>query len=644
MRDLDYLKLLAREFPNQEACQSEIINLSAILGLPKGTEYFLSDIHGEDKAFTHLLRSASGIIRDKIELIYGEIMPEQEKSDLARLIYYPEREMRRLKNEGLLSEEWQRLTIHKLIRVCREVSRKYTRSKVRKKMPKGFAYIMDELMQADTSLPDKEVYYHNIVDSIITTGAANNFITALCDLVGKLCIDFLHIMGDMFDRGPRADLVMEEMMNYPALDITWGNHDIDWMGAFCGNESCMATCVRIAMRYNGFDVLQDGYGISLRELSDFAEKVYGNDPCEHFKPRIYDINKCDDVDPELTAKMQKAISIIQFKLEGQLIMKHPEYHMEKRLFLETIDKEKGTVTIEGKEYELLDKNFPTIDPADPYKLTDEERHLVDHLMLSFKHSVLLQKHIRFIYARGAMYHVINNNLLYHGCIPLTDEGDYIPLEYEGVHYTGRKMMDILNEIAIDAYRLPDGDPAKEKAVDFMWYIWCGETSPLFAKDKMATFENYFIADKEARSEKKNTYYRLYEDQELIKKILADFGADPEKGHIISGHVPVKEKAGEHPVKAGGKLFIIDGGLAKSFHSTTGIGGYTLIINSQAISLACHEVFEEGKEQTPKVDVIERFSPRVRVADTDNGKELQRQVSDLTQLLKAYQDGTIKETG
>ena len=642
MRDLDYLTLLGKEFPNKRACVREIINLNAILGLPKGTEYFFSDIHGEDQAFIHLLRSSSGIIRTKISELFGQLMPEEDQLALANLIYYPERVLHKERHENKNLREWQKINIYRLIKVCRLVSSKYTRSKVRKKMPKDYAYILEEMLQEDGNQPDKQVYYQKIIDTIVSTDAGSSFIIELCDLIHKLTIDSLHIIGDIFDRGPHADLVMEELMKYNDVDIQWGNHDVEWMGAACGNEACICNVLRIATSYNNFDVLEDGYGINLRALSMFAQKTYAKDPCERFVPHLLDKNEYDAVDPELAAKMHKAITVLQFKVEGQLIERHPEYGMEARLLLDKIDLQKGTVRIDGKDWPLLDKNLPTIDPKDPYVLTPDERALMDTLRVSFLHSKQLQRHIRFVYAHGAIYHTVNGNLLYHGCIPLEEDGSFLAVSIGGKKYAGKAWMDYLNKRIIDAYFLPREDPDKQGAVDLLWYLWCGKSSPLFGKDRMTTFERYFVGEPELMKEHMNPYYKLSHDVGTVERILEEFGVDPQKGHIVNGHVPVRRKEGELPYRAEGKLFMIDGGLAKSYHEKTGIAGYTLIYNSQSIALAAHEPFVAGKETTPRVEIVEHMVPRVRVADTDNGCRLKAQIADLTELLEAYREGRIRE--
>ncbi|HIR04571.1 MAG TPA: fructose-1,6-bisphosphatase [Candidatus Copromonas faecavium] len=642
MRDLAYLKLLAKEYPTVKAASSEIINLMAIRGLPKGTEYFFSDLHGEYEAFVHLLRSASGIIREKISETFGYVISDEEEIALANLIYYPERNLMVVRKEGRLNEDWQKVMIYRLVRICKEVSSKYTRSKVRKKMPPDFAYIIDELLHVDYSDENKKIYYDEIIHSIIDIGMGTEFIKALCYLIQNLTIDNLHIIGDIFDRGPRADIIMDELMQFHDVDIQWGNHDISWMGAATGNLACICNVLRIAIRYNCFDLLEDGYGINLRPLSMFAAQVYKDDPCSRFMPKILDENIYDAVDPGLAAKMHKAIAIIQFKVEGQIIKRHPEYQMNDRMHLTAIDFEKGTVVIRGKEYKLLDTNLPTVDPKDPLKLTKEESELIHNLCTSFKHSGKLHRHIRFLYSHGGMYKCCNSNLLYHGCIPMKENGDFDEMSMNGIIYSGKRMLDFIEDAVKMAYFLPEDDSSREWYKDFMWYLWCGPKSPVYGKDNMATFENYFVADKSAGKENMNPYYKLSEKEEFCDKILKEFGLPLEGSHIINGHVPVKLKDGESPIKGNGKLYIIDGGLSKSYQPKTGIAGYTLIFNSRHLALAEHKPFDRNHENTPKVTIVENMQKRVMVADTDTGKMLAEKISDLKELLAAYRGGIIKE--
>ena len=642
MRDLAYLKLMSREYPTLESASSEIVNLMAICGLPKGTEYFFSDLHGEYEAFIHLLRSSSGIIREKIKETFGHIISEEDEIQLANLIYYPDRQIAKLKQEQNYTEDWQRIALYRLVQICKEVSSKYSRSKVRKKMPPEFAYAIDELLHVDYNDDNKKVYYSEIIRSIIDTQMADSFIIALCRLIQNLTIDNLHIIGDIFDRGPRADIIMEELMQFHDVDIQWGNHDISWMGASTGNPACICNVLRIAISYNGFDVLEDGYGINIRPLSMFAAKVYSDDPCERFMPRILDQNIYDAVDPGLAAKMHKAIAVIQFKVEGQIIRRHPEYEMDSRILLTAIDYQRGTVVIEGKEYPMMDMEFPTIDPSDPLKLSEEEEELLHTLTLSFCHSALLHKHIKFLYSNGSMYKCCNSNLLYHGCIPMKEDGSFDEMAVNGKAYKGRALMDFIDKQVKKAYFLPDQDPEKEASRDFMWYLWSGAKSPVFGKDKMTIFEHYFVEDKEASRERMNPYYKLSVQEKYCDMILEEFGLTTTGSHIINGHVPVKLKDGETPIKAGGKLFIIDGGLSKAYQGKTGIAGYTLIFNSRHLALAEHKPFDPKKESTPKVSIVEKMRKRIMVADTDDGKELARRIEDLKELVAAYRKGALKE--
>ncbi len=649
MKDIEYLKLLSKEFPNSRKAAAEIINLRAICALPKGTEYFFSDIHGEYEAFSHLLRSSSGIIRAKIEETFGNMMSEAEQLQLANLIYYPREVISNIRHDDAITRkelaEHQKITINRLISICRVVSSKYTRSKVRKKMPADYAYAIDELLHLDMNDPNKKLYYSEIVSGIIEIDFADEFIIALCELIQNLTIDSLHIIGDIFDRGARPDLVMEELMNFHDVDVQWGNHDVDWMGAACGNTACIANVLRIGTSYNSFDALEDGYGINLRPLSMFAAEVYRNDPCECFKPHLLDENKYDSVNPALAAKMCKAISIIQLKLEGQLIKKHPEYGLESRLLLDKIDYKKGEVRIDGKSYKMADTNFPTIDPEDPYKLSEGEEALMRTLRLSFIHSQVLIKHIQFLYSHGSIYKIVNGNLLYHGCIPMDDAGNFIPMTTIDGSFKGKELMDYLNTKIHDAFFLDvkDDPEKKQDAVDLMWYLWCGPNSPLFGKDKITTFEHLFLRHEKALCvENFNPYYKFSAMEAYADKILKEFGLDPDWSHIINGHVPVKTKKGEHPVKANGKLYIIDGGISKAYHEQTGIAGYTLIYNSNHLAIAAHKPFVKGKENTPAIENIEKAKKRILVRDTDIGRSLQRQIDDLKELLKAFESGAIRE--
>ena len=637
--DKKYLQLLAKEYPTIESAASEIINLSAIRSLPKGTEYFFSDMHGEYEAFLHMLRSASGMIKIKIDRVLGKTVSARDREQLAELIYYPEKEISHLANCGELSDEWKRLNIYRLILVCESVSAKYTRSRIRKRIPEDMVYILDELLNVTDDV-NKDYYYDEIITAIIDTGIAETFIISLCKLIQSVSIDRLHIIGDIFDRGPRADIILDELMKMHDVDIQWGNHDISWMGAAAGNPALIANVIRIAMRYNNFDVLEDGYGLNLRALAVFAAETYLSDDCEAYTPNSLDDNIYDPVDLNLAAKMHKAITVIQMKLEGQLIAKHPEWEMQERDLFGRTDFRTGTVTVGGKIHELLDKSFPTVDPDSPLTLSSGEAELMKVLVASFKHSEKLQRHIRFIYAKGAMYKTCNNNLLFHGCIPMDKNGELQSVSIRGTKYTGKTLLDKLGELVNQAY-FSSGEE-KEYASDFMWYLWCGAKSPLYGKDKMAFFERSLLADKSLHKENYNAYYTFSEKAEVCMTLLELFGLDSEKGHIINGHVPVKIKNGESPVKADGKLFVIDGGISKAYQSTTGIAGYTLIYDSHSLNLAEHKPFVPGESgNTPNIHLVEKLDRRANISDTDKGEEINDKINDLRQLLDAYKAGTIK---
>lgn len=642
MRDLAYLALMSREYPTAKSASSEIINLTAIQGLPKGTEYFFSDLHGEYEAFLHLLKSSSGIIREKISDIFGNIIPEEEQNQLARLIYYPERMLNKLEGQGKNTDDWQRIIIYRLVQICKEVSSKYTRSKVRKKMPPEFAYIIDELLHVDYNDDNKKVYYSEIIRSVIDISVGEKFIIALCELIRNLTIDMLHIIGDIFDRGPRADIIMDELMQFHDVDIQWGNHDISWMGAATGNLACVCNVLRIAISYNSFDVLEDGYGINLRPLSMFAAGIYKSDTCERFTPKILDQNIYDAVDLGLAAKMHKAVAVMQFKVEGQILKRHPEYQMNDRILMDKIDFKNGTVKIGENEYSINDTLFPTVNPEDPLRLSKEEEELLSSLALSFRHSARLHRHIKFLYSHGSLYKCCNNNLLYHGCIPMKEDGSFDSMAVKEGEVSGKALMDYLDRQIKNAYFLSEESLEKEEATDFMWYLWCGPKSPLYGKDSMRTFENYFLDDKSLLKEHMNPYYKLSLKEEVCNRILNEFDLPEEGSHIINGHVPVKMKDGERPVKANGKLFIIDGGLSKAYQTKTGIAGYTLIYNSRHLALAEHKPFHPDKENSPKVYIVEKVVNRVMVADTDRGKELAGRISDLKELVSAYREGILKE--
>ncbi len=646
MDKIKYLKLMAKDYPNIKTATAEIIHLNALKALPKGTEYFFSDLHGEDKAFLHLLRSASGNIRTKISELYDNRLTYEEQNQLANLIYDPERVLQLLQETERLNPEWIRITIFRLVDLCRYIGVKYSRENIARKTPAVYYDIITELLFTDKDQLDKKEYIDSIIRFIIEAGASRSFIVAICNMIQNICVNTLHILGDIFDRGPGPHRIMEELINFPDLDIQWGNHDILWMGAAAGNEVCMAAVLRIGLGYNNFDALEDGYDLNLRPLSSFAAQFYAQDPCARFQPKLLDKNEYDQVDPQHAARMHKAISIIQFKLEGQLLQKHPEYKMQERIVLGKVDFSRGLYLHEGKEYPLLDNNFPTIDPENPLELSLEEKELMHSIRASFLHSEPLQRHVRFLFAKGSMYKAVNNNLLYHGCIPLNEDSSFSSLEIKGTLYSGKELMDQLDFLIQDAYFL---NPSKQKqaALDFIWYLWCGPISPLFGKSQMSTFENFFIADKAVRKEKYNPYYRLAENEETARRIIAEFGLDPDKARIINGHVPVKIKDGEIPVKASGKLYVIDGGIAKAYQPKTGIAGYTLIFNSHHLALAQHHSLDYGIENdlgsyTPTVEIVEAMPKRLMEADTDLGREWDSIISDLHELIHAFRHGLIKE--
>lgn len=636
-----YLRLLARDYPTVDSVASEMVNLSAIKSLPKGTEYFFSDLHGEYESFLHMLRSASGMIRKKIDIVFAKTVESSEREKLANLIYYPEKEIKRLTSKNLITDEWRRLTIYRLILVCEAVSAKYTRSRIRKRVPPDLVYILDELLNVTDDI-NKDFYYDEIINTIIDTQIAESFIESLCNLIQSLAIDKLHIIGDIFDRGPRADIIMDELMKREDVDIQWGNHDISWMGAASGNAALAANVIRISMRYNSFDLLEDGYGLNLRALAVFAADVYKDDDCKLFYPNILDDNIYDPVDVKLAAKMHKAITIIQLKLEGQLINAHPEWNMDSRNIFSRVDFENGVVEENGKIHKLKDMNFPTVDKSDPLKLSEGEEELIKVLVNSFRHSEKLHKHMKFLFSHGSMYKICNQNLMFHGCIPFNDDGSYATVNIAGKEYCGKELLDTIDLMVDKAYfGRHNRNECYER--DFMWYLWCGSVSPLYGKDKMAFFERIFLEDDELHKEHYNPYYTLYESPDICSTILNTFGIDEKKGHIINGHVPVKIKDGESPVKADGKLFVIDGGISKAYQSSTGIAGYTLIYDSHSLSLAEHKPFVSGQsEHTPEVHIVEKMESRVNVADTDRGKEISEKISDLRELLEAYRNGIIKE--
>ena len=638
-----YLKLLSKEYKDISEVTEEIINLKAIINLPKGTEIFLSDIHGEYEPFVHILNNGAGIIRSKIEDVFENTITEKERSLLATLIYYPEEKLKLIKNEIKNLDEWYSITLYRLIQVARKVSSKYTRSKVRKAMNKGFDYIIDELLHSQGDEQDKDRYYKEIIKTIIDLNRADEFIVAISDLIKRMAIDHLHILGDIFDRGRHPDLVMESLINFHSLDIQWGNHDVLWMGATCGNESSIANVVRICARYNNIGLLEDSYGINTRPLSTFALETYKNDKCEKFMPKVFEYNEYDHSDRNTVAKIHKAITIIQFKLEGNLIKKHPEYKMEDRLLLDKINFKKGIIKLGKQEYKLNENNFPTIDPNDVYKLTPEEEEVIARLKDSFKSSENLNKHIKFLYEKGSMYKTFNDNLLFHGCVPTDENGEFKKVEFLGEKLSGKKYFDKINTVANRAYFDIENN---ENEIDIMWFLWACKDSPLFGKEKMATFESYFIDDKETHKEPKNSYYKYIEQEKYCKKVLKEFGLEGEDSHIMNGHIPVKAKDGESPIRANGKMFVIDGGLAKSYREKTGIAGYILTYNSHGLLLSKNKAFESIdkaiKEESDIISeiIVKENVERKTVGDTDIGKKLKSEIEDLKELLIAYRNGNL----
>ncbi len=647
---LRYLKLLAKHYPTIQKASTEIINLKAILSLPKGTEHFLSDLHGEYEAFTHLLNNASGVIKRKINDIFKDTLRDSEMKGLATLIYYPEEKLKKITKKEQDVDEWYKLTLHRLIKVCRNVSSKYTRSKVRKLLPGDFAYVIEELLHENENLVNKQHYYDGIIDTIISTGRAKQFIIELSVLIRKLTIDRLHIVGDIFDRGPNPDLIIDELMQHREVDIQWGNHDIVWMGAAMGSLQLIATLIRIAARYDNLDTVEDAYGINLLPLATFAMQTYKDDPCNAFRPKITGNEKYNEDEIYLVSQMHKAIAVIQFKLEGQIIKQHPELNMNDRLLLEKIDLKKGSVLIGGKEYALNDTNFPTLNPKNPYKLTAQEADVMERLKNSFTSSHKMQEHLRYLINKGSMYLKYNSNLLFHGCIPMNKQGEFQVVEIEGKKYAGKALLDKFDEIVRKAYYQHTNEETPKYHI-YLLYLWRGPDSPLFGKKRMTTFERYFIDNKETHKEESNPYFQLRDKEELSTKILSEFGLDPERSHIINGHVPVKLKKGENPVKGKGKMIVIDGGLSRAYQSVTGIAGYTLIYNSYGLILASHEPFESKQKAIEEeidivssLQILENSSARKRVKDTDVGKVLQEEIKDLEMLLKAYRSGCIKEKG
>ena len=648
MKNLEtrYLERLSDLYPTIAAASTEIINLQSILNLPKGTEHFLTDVHGEYEAFSHVLKNGSGSVRRKIDDVFGNTMSIRDKRSLATLIYYPKQRMDMIKKTETNMDDWYRVHLYLLIEVSKRAASKYTRSKVRKALPKDFAYVIEELITEKAEVSDKEYYYNEIISTIIRIGRAEDFIVAISELIQRLVVDHLHIVGDIYDRGPGPHIIMDKLMTYHSLDIQWGNHDVLWMGAAAGQRGCITNAIRICARYGNLDILEEGYGINLLPLATFALKVYKDDPCTCFKPKVPD--RPDSEEMQMNLRIHKAISILQFKVEGQIISRQKSFHLEDRALLDKIDYEKGTIVLGGKEYQLLDTNFPTVDPKDPYALTEEEEEIMERLEKAFINCEKLQRHMRFLLAKGGLYKVYNDNLLYHGCVPLDEDGSLKETEVYGKKYRGKALYDMLDAYVRKGFFALD-KKEREDGKDIMWYIWLHPDSPLFGKNKMATFERYFIAEKETHIEKKNPYYSYIENEKVIDNIMKEFGLDPSYGHIVNGHVPVKRKDGENPIKCGGKVMVIDGGFSKAYQKETGIAGYTLIFNSYGLLLVAHEPFESTEAAIEKendihseLTVVQRVHDRILVGDTDNGRELKEQIRDLEQLLSAYRNGEIIE--
>lgn len=645
--ELRLLKSLSQRYPTIQKASTEIINLSAILNLPKGTEHFISDIHGEYEAFTHILNNASGVIRRKINDVFQDNLRQSEKSQLATLIYYPKEKLQHILQDEENPNEWYRITLHRLVEVCRNASGKYTRSKVRKMLPSDFTYVIEELLHEQASDVNKAEYYNSIISAIIETGRADVFIYELCILIRRLTIDRLHIVGDIYDRGPSPDIVVDTLMQYRDVDIQWGNHDVVWMGAALGSKACIASVIRMAARYDNLSTIEDNYGINLMPLATFAMETYGNEECDPFKPKVPTNNS--EAQEMLVRRMHKAISIIQFKLDGQIIDRNPVFNMEHVKRMHRIDKENGTVEIDGEIYPLKDASFPTLDPKNPYKLTEQEEIVIDRLQSTFLASEKLRKHVQYLFDNGSMYLTYNSNLLVHGCIPLNEDGSLKEVKVLDKKYKGKALFDELEKIMRKALaNIKQGIPNTYE-IDYFWYLWQGPDSPLFGKRKMATFEMYLVEDKKTHEEEKNPYFQLRDDETVCNNILKEFGLDPEDSHIINGHTPVKFSRGENPVKANGKLIVIDGGMAKAYQPVTGIAGYTLTYNSYGLILVAHKSFdskkkaiEEEADISTMQTILKRVTTRKRVRDTDIGVEIQKQIQDLEFLLKAYYEGIIRE--
>lgn len=647
--NIKYLTLLARDYPSIAEASSEIINLEAQLKLPKGTEHFMSDIHGEHEAFTHILNNASGVIKEKVDIVLGKTVPAAERASFATLIYYPQQKLRQVRQSGADMLEWYRITLYRLIDVCRLVASKNTRRFVRQSLPEGFEYIIDELLHAHFEDHSKEMYYDRIVSAIIDTDRADAFIEALSELIKKLAVSKLHIVGDIFDRGKRPDIIMDMLMSHHSVDIQWGNHDILWMGAAAGSASCIANVINNSLSYDNLEALEDAYGINLRPLAQFADEIYKHSNVDNFMPKMVDESEYDLKIMKRVARMHKAIAIIMFKVECGIINRNPDFRLEHRKLLERIDFRNGTVNIDGKDYVVKDIDFPTVDVDNPSKLTEEESAVIEKLRLSFMQSERLATHIRFLFSKGSMYHIENGNLMFHGAVPLTEGGEFAKITFDNVEYSGRGLMDYCERMARQGYFATEGTPERKRGQDFLWYLWCGENSPLFGRSKMTTFEHLLVDDESTFAEQKNPYYRYTDSEYVARFILSEFGLDPQQSHIVNGHVPVRVADGEKPIKANGHIIVIDGGFCKAYHKKTGIAGYTLVYSSRGLSLRSHEPFEsiqravtENKDIVSTVDVFETMKNRLLIEDTDEGRARINEIKELKELLKAYHLGLIKE--
>ena len=646
---LKYLQLLSEKYPSIQAASTAIINFSALLQLPKGTEHFLSDIHGEHEAFQHVVRNGAGSILRKIDEMFSNSMSKSERRNLATLIYYPELKAPLMLSSVPDKDEWSRLTLVRLVKFSRRLSSKYRREAIRKFLPEAVSETIEELLYDQEGVEHKAAYYQSQIDTIVSTGSALTFISCLAELIRHLAVERLHVIGDIYDRGPGAHIILDMLMEHPHVDIQWGNHDILWMGAAAGSEACIANVIRASLRYGNMETLENGYGISILPLASFALETYKDDPCELFIPKVAADSGFTAQEIRLMAQMQKAMAVIQFKVETQVIKRRPHYQMDDRLLLDKIDYERGVITLNGAEYPLLDTFFPTIDPKNPDALTTEEQAVMERLVLSFTNSKKLQQHVRYLFSAGSIYLAHDGNLLYHGCIAMNDDTEFRAFNVDGKSFTGKAFLDRVDRLARQGYFATDNPEQKLYGMDVMWFLWCAPMSPLFGKEKMTTFERYFIADKATHAEKRNAYYALRDTEDAARKILKEFGLDPDTGRIVNGHVPVKVVKGERPIKANGRLIVIDGGFSRAYQKQTGIAGYTLISNSRGLLLAAHQPFESTQKAVSEeldidseMEVIHSHPFRMRVRDTDRGREIQSQIDELQALLHAYREGLIKE--